>query len=42
MKYWVYGHTHDAMKYEVDNVKCICNPMGYPGECRHVLKSIKI
>lgn len=32
MKYWIYGHTHTEMEYEVFGVKCICNPMGYPGE----------
>ncbi len=32
MKYWIYGHTHDAMEYELHEVKCICNSLGYPGE----------
>jgi metallophosphoesterase superfamily enzyme len=32
MKYWVFGHTHTEISYECSGVKCICNPMGYPGE----------
>lgn len=32
MKYWVYGHTHIPAEHEIDGVKCICNPMGYPAE----------
>jgi len=32
MKYWVFGHTHDHIEYEMHGVKCICNPMGYPNE----------
>lgn len=32
MKYWIFGHTHDVIEYEYENVKCICNPLGYPNE----------
>ena len=32
MQYWIYGHTHTETEHEIDGVKCICNPMGYPGE----------
>ncbi|RXK03587.1 metallophosphoesterase [Halarcobacter bivalviorum] len=32
MKYWIFGHTHDELEYEEHNVKCICNPFGYPSE----------
>ena len=32
MKYWIFGHTHNETEYEVENVHCIANPMGYPGE----------
>ncbi len=42
MKYWIYGHTHDAMEYEMQGVRCICNPLGYPSECHHTLRSIEI
>lgn len=32
MKYWVFGHTHDAIEYEYESVQCICHPLGGPGE----------
>ncbi len=37
MKYWIFGHTHEELEYEEleyeeHNVKCICNPFGYPSE----------
>ncbi len=32
MKYWLFGHTHDTIEYEIDNVKFLCNPLGYPNE----------
>jgi predicted phosphodiesterase len=32
IKYWVFGHTHDPIEYEIDNVKFLCNPLGYPNE----------
>jgi metallophosphoesterase superfamily enzyme len=32
MRYWIFGHTHDVMAYEKQGVKCLCNPLGYPGE----------
>ena len=32
IKYWVFGHTHDEIQYEFEDVKCICNPLGYPSE----------
>ncbi len=46
MKYWVYGHTHDDIEYELYNKKIICNPMGYPAESNYGdwvwIKSIEI
>lgn len=43
MKYWVFGHTHDAINYEYNGVKCICNPLGYPNENYKVqVKSITL
>lgn len=46
MKYWIFGHTHDALEYELDKVQCICNPMGYPSESNYAknvaIKSIEI
>lgn len=35
MMYWVFGHTHDAIEYELHGVKCICNPFGYSSESRY-------
>ena len=35
MKYWVFGHTHTKIEYEFEDVKCICNPLGYPGESNY-------
>lgn len=32
MKYWVFGHTHDSIEYEINDVKFLCNPLGYPNE----------
>ena len=31
-KYWIFGHTHEELEYEEHGVKCLCNPLGYPGE----------
>ena len=46
MKYWIFGHTHDAIEYELYGKKVICNPMGYPNENGNGdwvwIKSIKI
>ena len=35
MKYWVFGHTHDAIEYEIEDVKFLCNPLGYPNESQY-------
>jgi metallophosphoesterase superfamily enzyme len=32
MKYWIFGHTHEELKYIEHNVHCICNPLGYFNE----------
>ncbi len=32
VKYWISGHTHKSMKIEINNIPCISNCMGYPGE----------
>ena len=32
MKYWIFGHTHDLIEYEIGDVKFLCNPLGYPHE----------
>ncbi len=31
-KYWIFGHQHDPISYEVHGVKLLCNPFGYPSE----------
>ena len=35
MKYWVFGHTHDVVKYDFEGVQCVCNPFGYPSESNY-------
>ena len=46
MKYWIFGHTHDQTEFEMEGVKCICNPMGYPSENNYgeltQIRSIKL
>lgn len=32
IKLWIYGHTHSKNISEINNIKFICNPIGYPGE----------
>jgi len=29
---WVYGHTHDSNDFDLDNTRCLVNPLGYPRE----------
>ena len=46
MKYWIFGHTHDAIEYEMEDVKFLCNPLGYPNESQYgesiIMKSFEI
>jgi hypothetical protein len=28
---WLFGHTHDAMDFELGNTRLVCNPHGYHG-----------
>lgn len=46
MTYWIFGHTHDRLEYELHGVKCICNPFGYPFESLYgddiLIKSIEV
>ena len=39
MKHWVFGHTHDAIEYEIEDeiedVKFLCNPLNYPNESEY-------
>lgn len=29
---WLFGHTHDAIDVTLGAVRCLSNPLGYPGE----------
>jgi predicted phosphodiesterase len=29
--YWVHGHTHDSMDYQIGDTRVLCNPKGYRG-----------
>jgi UDP-2,3-diacylglucosamine pyrophosphatase LpxH len=31
-RYWLFGHTHVGIDYEVADLKVMCNPLGYPNE----------
>ncbi len=39
IKVWIYGHTHIGGEKEIDGIKFVCNPVGYPGENSHKLKT---
>lgn len=41
MQYWIFGHTHSKIEYEHNGVKCLCNPLGYPGENKKGLFKIE-
>jgi hypothetical protein len=30
--YWVNGHIHNHMEYEIGQTKVLANPLGYPKE----------
>jgi len=32
IKVWIYGHTHKECNMEINNIKFVCNPKGYPDE----------
>ncbi len=32
VKGWICGHSHTAVKLDLNGVKCVMNPYGYPGE----------
>lgn len=32
VKAWIYGHTHKPSKEMINDVLCVCNPIGYPNE----------
>lgn len=33
-KLWIYGHTHTKSDTHIHDVRCVCNPRGYPDENR--------
>lgn len=39
ISYWIHGHSHDFLDKNIDGVRFIRNPMGYPGELTHSIKS---
>lgn len=42
-KYWIFGHTHTEIEYEVYGTEVLCNPLGYPQEnCDFKLKSFEV
>jgi len=32
IKIWIFGHTHKECEAEINNIKFLCNPVGYPDE----------
>lgn len=32
VKCWIFGHTHAEMTMNINNIPCVVNPIGYPGE----------
>lgn len=39
---FISGHTHDAYDTMLGDVRCVCNPFGYPGENRGKYKDLVI
>jgi len=39
---WLAGHTHRFIDKEIDGVRCICNPIGYPWEYSPYRENLKI
>lgn len=33
-KFWFFGHTHTAVDMMYDGCRFLCNPLGYPHECK--------
>jgi predicted phosphodiesterase len=36
VKAWIYGHTHKPAKNNMNDIMCVCNPIGYPGENKKI------
>lgn len=38
--YWTFGHTHSPINQKEEDIKFLCNPMGYPGERSELLDCV--
>lgn len=36
LQLWAYGHTHSPSEKEINNIKFVCNPVGYPFENENI------
>jgi predicted MPP superfamily phosphohydrolase len=36
VKAWFFGHTHTQIDMKINNIPCIANPIGYPGENKDI------
>jgi metallophosphoesterase superfamily enzyme len=34
LKYWIFGHTHEIVKFQMFGTKILSNPFGYPSESK--------
>jgi hypothetical protein len=42
-KVHIHGHTHQSLDYEKDNIRILCNPLGYPSDNTYtIIKQIEI
>lgn len=43
-KLWVHGHVHQPFDYMLDNIRVVCNPLGYPHETsqQYVVKVVEL
>lgn len=37
IKVWIYGHTHKSKETEINGIKFLCNPKGYPSENKNMI-----
>jgi predicted phosphodiesterase len=37
IKVWIYGHTHRNRETEINGIKFLCNPKGYPSENKNII-----
>ncbi len=33
---WIFGHTHTQIDMKINNIPCVANPIGYPGENKDI------